>query len=132
MTQTTRLDADFDLSFTDLRRFTGVRRAARRRAGPAAAAVDADLVRRLIAEQFPRYRKLPVAAVVPGGHDNRTFRVGGSLCARLPSAGRYAPHLLVEYEGLPRLARHLPLPIPQPAAVNGKGRRRRGRRRRGS
>lgn len=51
------------------------------------AAIDARLVRRLIAAQFPRYRELPVAAVVPGGHDNRTFRVGDSLCARLPSAG---------------------------------------------
>ena len=83
--------------------------------------VDADLVRRLIADQFPRYWKLPVAAVVPGGHDNRTFRVGDSLCARLPSAGRYAPHLLVEHEWLPRLARHLPLPIPQPAGLGAPG-----------
>ena len=83
--------------------------------------IDADLVRRLIAEQFPRYRKLPVAAVVPGGHDDRTFRVGDSLCARLPSAGRYAPHLLVEHEWLPRLARHLPLPIPQPAGLGAPG-----------
>ena len=86
-----------------------------------ATAIDADLVRRLVGEQFPRYRELPVAPVVPGGHDNRTFRVGGSLCARLPSASRYAPRLLTEHEWLPRLAGHLPLPIPQPVALGTPG-----------
>ena len=84
-------------------------------------AIDADLVRRLVGEQFPRYRELPVAPVVPGGHDNRTFRVGGSLCARLPSTSRYAPRLLTEHEWLPRLAGHLPLPIPQPVALGVPG-----------
>ncbi len=86
-----------------------------------AAAIDARLVRRLIAEQFPRYRALPVAAVVPGGHDNRTFRVGDSLCARLPSAGRYASRPPIEYAWLPRLAGHLPLPIPHPVALGAPG-----------
>ena len=83
--------------------------------------IDAGLVRRLIAEQFARHRKLPVAALVPGGHDNLTFRVGDSLCARLPSAGRYAANLLTEYEWLPRLAGHLPLPIPRPVGLGGPG-----------
>ena len=87
----------------------------------AAAAIDAALVRRLVAEQFPRYRELPVAPVIPGGHDNRMFRVGGSLVARLPSASRYAPHLLTEFEWLPRLAGHLPLPIPQPVGLGAPG-----------
>ena len=87
----------------------------------AAVAIDADLARRLIAAQFPRYRELPVAAVVPGGHDNRTFRVGDSLCARLPSASRYAPRLLIEHAWLPRLAGHLPLPIPHLVALGTPG-----------
>ena len=81
------------------------------------AGIDADLVRRLVAEQFPEYRDLHVVPVVPGGHDNRMFRVGGSLCARLPSASRYAAHLLAEYEWLPRLAGRVPLPIPQPVGL---------------
>ena len=87
----------------------------------ATAAIDAALVRRLVAEQFPRYRELPVSPVTPGGHDNRTFRVGRSLGARLPSASRYAPHLLAEFEWLPRLAGHLPLQIPQPVGLGAPG-----------
>ena len=47
----------------------------------AAGAIDADLVRRLIASQFPRYRELPVVASSPAGMTNRTFRVG-NRCAR--------------------------------------------------
>ena len=85
------------------------------------AGIDADLVRRLVAEQFPEYRDLHVVPVVPGGHDNRMFRVGGSLCARLPSASRYAAHLLAEYEWLPRLAGRVPLPIPQPVGLGAPG-----------
>ena len=84
-------------------------------------AIDADLVRRLVGEQLPKYRELPVTPVVPSGHDNRTFRVGGSLCARLPSASRYAPGLLTEHAWLPRLTGRLPLPIPQPVALGTPG-----------
>ena len=91
-----------------------------RRDRHATAAIDAALVRRLVAEQFPRYRELPVSPV-PGGHDNRTFRVGDSLAARLPSASRYAPHLLTEFEWLPKLAAHLPLPMPQPVGLGTPG-----------
>ena len=87
----------------------------------AVAPIDAALVRRLVAEQFPQHRELPVSAVIPGGHDNRTFRVGGSLSARLPSASRYAPHLLTEFEWLPRLAARLPLPVPHPVGLGGPG-----------
>lgn len=83
--------------------------------------MDTALVRRLVAEQFPQYRDLSVARVIPGGHDNRVFRVGGSLCARLPSASRYAAHLLAEYEWLPRLSGHLPLAIPQPVGLGSPG-----------
>ena len=42
----------------------------------AATDVDADLVRRLVAAQFPCWAGLPVTPVVPGGHDHRTFRLG--------------------------------------------------------
>ena len=94
---------------------------ARRNGGNFPAAIDADLVRRLVAEQFPEYRGLQVVPVVPGGHDNRMFRVGGLLCARLPSASRYAAHLLAEYEWLPRLAGRVPLPIPQPVGLGAPG-----------
>jgi aminoglycoside phosphotransferase (APT) family kinase protein len=36
------------------------------------------------------------------------------MSVRLPSAGRYAAHVEIEHEWLPRLAARLPLPIPLP------------------
>ena len=83
--------------------------------------IDAELVQRLLRAQFPEYGHLPVAQVRPGGHDNRTFRVGEQLAARLPSAAPYAPHLALEHECLPRLAGRLPVRIPEPVALGAPG-----------
>jgi aminoglycoside phosphotransferase (APT) family kinase protein len=79
--------------------------------------IDAALVRRLVAEQFPSWSGLPVEPVVPGGWDNRTFRLGRTMSVRLPSAARYAAQIEREHSWLPRLAPELPLPIPQPLAL---------------
>ena len=70
------------------------------------------LVRRLIAAQFPQWAGLPVEPVVPGGHDHRTFRLGGELSVRLPSAEGYAQQVAKEQRWLPVLAPLLPLEIP--------------------
>jgi aminoglycoside phosphotransferase (APT) family kinase protein len=51
--------------------------------------IDADLVRRLVAAQFPQWAGLPVTRVLPGGANNRTFRLGGAMLARLPRAAPY-------------------------------------------
>ena len=85
--------------------------------------MDADLVRRLIAAQFPHWAGLPVEPVVPGGHDNRTFRLGDELSVRLPSGDWYALQVAKEQRWLPVLAPHLPLEIPSPVArgVHGEG-----------
>ena len=80
----------------------------------AAPAIDVDLVRRLVADQFPQWAGLPVTAVAPGGWDNRTFRLGDTMLARLPSASGYEAAVTKEQRWLPQLARHLPLPIPVP------------------
>ena len=74
--------------------------------------IDEELVRRLVAEQFPRWAHLPVAAVAEQGWDNRTFRLGDHLVVRLPSAEGYVPGVAKEARCLPPLARHLPLPVP--------------------
>jgi aminoglycoside phosphotransferase (APT) family kinase protein len=79
-------------------------------------AIDADLVRRLIAAQFPAWSDLPVEPVTPGGWDNRTFRLGDRMSVRLPSAAWYAAQVAKEHRWLPTLAPHLPLPIPVPLA----------------
>ena len=71
----------------------------------------------MVRERFPAWADLPVRAVVPGGHDNRTFRLGDALAVRLPSAIRYVPAVEREQRWLPALASVLPLPIPAPVAL---------------
>jgi aminoglycoside phosphotransferase (APT) family kinase protein len=83
--------------------------------------IDADLVRRLVATQFPEWADLPVRAIEPGGWDNRTFRLGEQLTARLPSAGRYAAAVEKEHAWLPRFAPHLPVAVPAPIAIGEPG-----------
>ncbi|WJL94283.1 aminoglycoside phosphotransferase family protein [Microbacterium sp. ET2] len=88
-----------------------------------ASRIDAQLVRALIAEQFPEWAHLPVRSVPHGGNDHRMFRLGEALSVRLPSAPGYVPQVAKEQRWLPHLAPSLPLPIP---AVHGAGRPSRG------
>src|SRR3954447_18121628 len=78
--------------------------------------IDAAMMGRLVADQFPHWAHLPVAAVEPGGWDNRTFTLGHELMVRLPSDAGYAPQVPKEHRWLPYLAPRLPLPIPVPVA----------------
>lgn len=85
--------------------------------------IDEDLVRRLVDGQFPHWAGLPVRALLPGGVDNRTFRLGSELTVRLPAGDWYALQVAKEQRWLPWLAPQLPLPIPAPVArgVPGQG-----------
>jgi len=85
--------------------------------------VDADLVRRLVARQFPQWAGLPVRPVPVSGWDNQTFRLGDTMSVRLPTAAEYAEAVEKEHRWLPVLAPRLPLPIPAPLArgVPGEG-----------
>ena len=83
--------------------------------------INAALVRRLVAAQFPEWADLPVNLVEPGGWDNRTFRLGASMTVRLPSAEAYAAQVPKEHRWLPVLAPLLPLPIPVPLAQGTPG-----------
>lgn len=74
--------------------------------------IDTDLVRRLIASQFPQWAELSVQPVTPGGWDNRTFRLGNEMKVRLPSAESYVAQTKKEFDWLPKLAPLLPLPVP--------------------
>lgn len=78
--------------------------------------IDEALVHRLVSGQFPRWAHLPVTAVVPGGVDNRTYRLGPDLSVRLPSAEGYRWQVEKEHRWLPILAPQLPLVIPVPLA----------------
>jgi len=83
--------------------------------------IDAALVRRLIAAQFPHFAHLDVRPVVPGGWDNRTFRLGGDLAVRLPSTESHVAQVAKEHRWLPVLAPGLPLPVPVSLAVGVPG-----------
>jgi len=86
-------------------------------------AIDEGTVRQLVEDQFPAWADLPVRRVDLDGWDNRSFRLGDHLVARLPSALRYAAQVEREQCWLPVLAPVLPVAIPIPM---GRGRPGRG------
>ncbi|MFI5488269.1 MULTISPECIES: aminoglycoside phosphotransferase family protein [Micromonospora] len=88
---------------------------------PQRIAVDAELVRRLVAGQFPQWADLPIQPVADGGWDNWTFHLGSDMSVRLPSAAEYALAVEKEHRWLPELAPRLPLPIPVPLAKGKPG-----------
>lgn len=75
--------------------------------------LDVALVERLVASN-PEWAGLPVVEAAPQGWDNRTFRLGRDLSARLPSGPGYAAQVGKEHRWLPVLAPLLPLPVPRP------------------
>lgn len=81
------------------------------------ARVDAAFVHRLVVTQFPQFKDLSICQIVPGGWDNRTFRLGDHMLVRMPSAAKYAMQVEKEQKWLPRLAPLLPLSIPKPLAM---------------
>jgi len=83
--------------------------------------ITEELVRRLVAAQFPQYADLTVSKVEPGGNDNRTFRIGTRLLARLPSATGYVASVDKEHRWLPGLAAHLSIAIPAPVGLGAPG-----------
>ncbi|TCO44865.1 aminoglycoside phosphotransferase (APT) family kinase protein [Kribbella antiqua] len=85
------------------------------------AGISADLVRRLLAEQFPEWSGLPVTPVKVDGWDNRTYRLGTDLTARLPTHESYTAAVHKEHEWLPILAPSLPVPIPEAVAKGEPG-----------
>ncbi|TCC50745.1 aminoglycoside phosphotransferase family protein [Kribbella capetownensis] len=85
------------------------------------AGIDAALVRRLLAAQFPQWADLPVTPVKIDGWDNRTYRLGEDLTARLPTHESYTAAVHKEHEWLPKLAPVLPVPIPEAVAKGAPG-----------
>jgi aminoglycoside phosphotransferase (APT) family kinase protein len=76
--------------------------------------IDADLVARLVATQFPHLTDLPIREVQPTGTVNAIYRLGDHLCARLPRVAWWAAALEHECHWLPKLAPHLSLRVPEP------------------
>ena len=85
--------------------------------------VDTGLVvvRSLLAAQFPEWSSLPLSAVPSTGTVNTIYRLGDSLCVRLPRVEAWAGDLRKELEWLPRLAPCLSLRVPRPVARGAPG-----------
>lgn len=80
-------------------------------------AIDAALVARLLAAQFPRWADLPIERVEPSGTDNAIYRLGADMAVRLPRQISTGDVPAEEFRWLPMLAPHLPLAIPEPIAL---------------
>ena len=78
--------------------------------------IDAALVRRLLAEQFPQWADRAITPVLSAGTDNALYRLGSDLVVRLPRIQSATGQVDKEGFWLPRLAPHLPLAIPVPLA----------------
>ncbi|ALL79495.1 hypothetical protein AD006_30105 (plasmid) [Pseudonocardia sp. EC080610-09] len=83
--------------------------------------IDASMVRLLVADQFPSWSGLPVAPVPQQGWDNRTFRIGSELSARLPAGPAYVAAVGKEQRALACLDGCLPVAIPTPVALGSPG-----------
>jgi aminoglycoside phosphotransferase (APT) family kinase protein len=79
--------------------------------------IDAGLVGRLLASQFPAWADLPVEPVPFFGTDNAIYRLGSDMAVRLPRRQKNTEQLKKERRWLPRLAPLLPLAIPVPLAI---------------
>lgn len=76
--------------------------------------VDTELVRRLVATQFPQWAHLPVTAVSGSGTVNALFRLGPDKVVRMPLTAAYATddhHL--EERWLRWIAPQVPVAVPE-------------------
>ncbi|MFC6155294.1 aminoglycoside phosphotransferase family protein [Kribbella jiaozuonensis] len=83
--------------------------------------IDASLVERLVAEQFPRWAGLSARVVEGSGTDNVTFRLGDELAVRLPRTASTSGQVEQDLAWMPRLAPYLPVPIPEPLELGRPG-----------
>jgi len=82
---------------------------------------DVGLVRRLLAAQFPRWARLPIAPVPSAGTDNALYRLGDDMVVRLPRIHWAVEQVDKEQRWLPWLAPRLPLAVPIPLAAGAPG-----------
>lgn len=83
--------------------------------------IDAPLVRRLLAAQFPHWAGLAVEPVDSNGTVNAIYRLGDDMAVRLPRIEGGVEDVRREALFLPRLAPSLPLAIPAPLGMGEPG-----------
>lgn len=83
--------------------------------------IDASLVSRLLADQFPQWTNREIRVVAESGTDNVTFRLGSDLAVRMPRTPWANGQVDKDHTWLPRLAPGLPLAVPEPVAIGSPG-----------
>ena len=78
---------------------------------------DEDLVRRLVAGQFPDWQHLPITPVPYSGTDNAIFRLGDEMVIRLPRIHWATEQVHRDHAWLPVIAPRLPLRVPTPLRI---------------
>jgi aminoglycoside phosphotransferase (APT) family kinase protein len=79
--------------------------------------IDAALVGRLLATQFPQFADLRISEFRSTGTVNAIYRLGDHLCVRLPLVQAWTRALDREWRWLPSLAPRLSLQVPEPVAM---------------
>jgi aminoglycoside phosphotransferase (APT) family kinase protein len=87
--------------------------------------VPAEIVRVLVDDQFPRWRRLPVRGLAASGTVNAIFRIGERLVARFPLQPQNAEaarwRLEAEADAARELADRTRFPTPEPVAIGEPG-----------
>ncbi|MEU5784503.1 aminoglycoside phosphotransferase family protein [Micromonospora lupini] len=87
--------------------------------------VPVDVVAALVAEQFPRWRGLPIRPVASAGTVHALFRLGAEVVLRFPLRPGADPDLRAalarEQEYAVLLAAHLPVTVPEPLGLGEPG-----------
>lgn len=87
--------------------------------------VPAEVVKLLVAEQFPAWARLPIQDLGTPGTVNSLFRVGNDLTARFPLQGTDAAatrlYLQAEADAARELHGRSPVPTPEPVAIGEPG-----------
>lgn len=78
---------------------------------------DPDLMRRLLAGQFPQWADLAIMPVPSAGTENALYRLGEDMVMRLPRVLGSTEQVEKEQRWLPQFAPVLPLTIPAPLAM---------------
>ena len=88
-------------------------------------ALDVGTVRRLVDEQFPRWRAQPIHRVLTSGTVNAIFRLGDDLTARFPlrpqEERQVRDWLRAEAAAMREFAEVSPVPAPRPVAIGEPG-----------
>jgi aminoglycoside phosphotransferase (APT) family kinase protein len=87
--------------------------------------IDADIVRRLIDDQFPEYRHAPIEQLGTLGTVNAIFRIGTDVAARFPLRGmdpiECAAMLRREAAAMTQFDKHSPFATPRPLGLGQPG-----------